>query len=436
MRYSEALQWIHSIKRFGSKPGLSRISALLERLGNPHHRLRFIHIGGTNGKGSTAAFAASILEACGYRVGLYTSPYLEQFTNRIAVNGSDINFWHLVRLVERIKPLVEEIAATDLGQPTEFEVVTALALTYFAEMKPDFVVLEVGLGGRLDATNVVSPLLSVITTISLDHTQVLGDTLAKIAYEKAGIIKQGAPVITAVSSREALAILEQHSRESKVPLYRLSTDFFCSARSSSLKGQLFDYRGLFCSYKELFIPLLGEHQFANAALAVAVSELLREQGFKIPESSLRTGLKNTRWPGRLEIIKESPLVVIDGAHNIEAIKQLEHSVRNLFSYERLHLVLGILGDKAVEEILSIIVPLADRLIVTAPVNPRAAAPEEVKQLSLPFARGAVIVKQEIADACAYALKTACPADMVLVTGSLYTISEARKALLLMGEASQ
>lgn len=438
MHYEEALQWIHSIARFGSNLGLSRIRALLKSLGDPHAGLRFVHIGGTNGKGSTAAFTASILQEAGYRVGLYTSPYLKSFANRISVNGSDISRDHLTYFVELIRPLVDEIAADPaLGQPTEFEVVTALAMAYFAEVKPDIIVLEVGLGGRLDATNVVTPLVTLITTVSLDHMDVLGNSVEEIAFEKAGIIKGQAPVITGVTTEEALTVLSQRSEECGAPLYRFGADFcYAGRRSCSLKGQYFNYKSLSCCYENLFISLLGEHQLLNAAMAVAASEVLNRQGFVIPETSVRGGLEKTLWPGRLEILNYAPLVVIDGAHNIEAIRALVHSVRNLFAYHRLVIVLGILKDKEVEEMLEAIVPLADELIITTPPSPRASDPREIRKLSLPLARGPVTVKQSVSDAVSTALKRAGSSDMVLVAGSLYTISRARELLIDILDARQ
>ncbi|MEW5920647.1 MAG: folylpolyglutamate synthase/dihydrofolate synthase family protein [Bacillota bacterium] len=426
MHYEEALAWIHSIARFGMNQGLERIEALLDLLGNPHRACKYLHIGGTNGKGSTAAFAASMLEEAGYRVGLYTSPYLEQFTNRMAVNGQDISRRHLVELVQQVKPLVEKIAADPaLGQPTEFEVVTALAFCYFAREAPDIVVLEVGLGGRLDATNVVQPLVSAITTISLEHTQVLGDTVEAIAREKAGIIKEGAPVVTQAGGA-AVPVFEAVCREKGVPLYQLGKHFHALSESENDTGQVFHYRGLFQNFSDLHISLLGAYQVNNAALALAAGELLCRSGFLLPEAALRAGLKKTRWPGRLEVLRRSPFVVIDGAHNLEAFQGLCSAVRRTFKYRCLVLVLGILSDKAAGHILAEILPLADSIILTKPNSPRAADPHALQKIvesitpALPCE-----IALEIPAAVDLALEKAAEEDLVLIAGSLYLVSDAR-----------
>jgi len=426
LRYEEALAWIHSIARFGMNQGLERIEALLDLLGNPHRSCKYLHIGGTNGKGSTAAFAASMLEQAGYRVGLYTSPYLMQFTNRMAVNGEDISRGQLVELVGEIKPLAEKIAADpSLGQPTEFEVVTALAFCYFAREAPDIVVLEVGLGGRLDATNVVRPMVSVITTISLEHTQVLGNTVEAIAREKAGIIKQGAPVVTQARGA-AIPVFESACREKGVSLYQLDRHFSASILSQSDTEQHFHYRGLFKDFSDLQIPLLGDYQINNAALALAAGELLCRSGFSLPEKAMRAGLEKTRWPGRLEVLHRLPLVVIDGAHNLEAFRGLCRAVRQAFQYRRLILVLGILADKAVEDILAEILPLTDCLILTEPNSPRAADPLALRKIVTAMsAELPCHIAREIPAAVDLALGIAAAEDLVLIAGSLYLISDAR-----------
>ncbi len=435
MHYEEALAWIHGIARFGMNQGLERIEALLDLLGNPHRACKYLHIGGTNGKGSTAAFAAAMLEAAGYRVGLYTSPYLVQFTNRMSVNGQDIPRDFLVELVQKIKPLVEEIAADPLlGQPTEFEVVTALAFCYFAREAPDIVVLEVGLGGRLDATNVVQPLVSAITTISLEHTQVLGNTVEAIAREKAGIIKEGAPVVTQATG-EAIPVFEAVCREKGVPLYQLGKDFDAVSESESEHGHIFHYRGLYQNYRDLHISLLGQYQVKNAALALAALELLGQRGFSLPEAAVRAGLSKASWPGRLEVLRRSPYVVIDGAHNLEAFQQLRVAVRRLFAYRRLIMVLGILSDKAVGHILAEILPLADEIILTAPNSPRAADPRALQELVAELAPALpCMISREIPAAVDLALSRAGAEDLVLIAGSLYLVSDARHYLLQKNNA--
>lgn len=425
MNYQEALAWIHSIGRFGMNQGLQRIEKLLGYLGDPHKKLKFLHIGGTNGKGSTAAFAAAVLEAAGYRVGLYTSPYLEKFTNRMAINGQDIDAERLVELVRKVKPYVAEIAADPLcGHPTEFEVVTALALTYFAQELPDLVILEVGLGGRLDATNAVCSLVTAISTISLEHTQVLGHTVEAIAREKAGIIKEGGMVVT--QAREvALDVIDDTCRQKNVPLFHLGAEFKAEKVSGNLDGQTFDYYGLQHHFPRLRIRLLGNYQVNNAALALAALELLEKKGYSLPAEAVYHGLLHTRWPGRLEIMQRAPLVVVDGAHNMEAFQNLRAALQHDFSYRRLILVLGLLDDKAREEILAEILPLADVLILTEPDSPRAAKARVLERSARKIMTGPVYVRAKIPEAIQLALSQAGAPDLVLIAGSLYLISDAR-----------
>ncbi len=425
MSYREALAWIHSIERFGMNQGLQRIEALLGYLGDPHKKLKFLHIGGTNGKGSTAVLAASILQSAGYRTGLYTSPYLQDFTDRMSVDGAEIPRDDLAGLVSIVRPLAEKIAGDPrLGQPTQFEVVTAIAFAYFARVKPDIVVLEVGLGGRLDATNVVLPLVTIITTVSLEHTRVLGKTVEAIAAEKAGIVKEKTEVVTQAQGA-ALGVIEGICRRRGAPLYRLGKEFRAEFLSGDLHRQTFDYQGLAQNLKGLGIPLLGEHQIANASVALAALELLGKRGFVLTEEALRSGLSQTRWPGRLEILRRDPLVVIDGAHNLEAFQGLRRALPKIFSYRKMILVLGILQDKAVEGILAEIVPLAYKLILTRPNSPRAADPRRVERIAAKLFQGQILVEEEIVSALQRAFALASPEDLILIAGSLYLISEIR-----------
>ena len=438
-RYEEALKWIHGLGRFGIKPGLERMKAMLEKLGNPHQAIPYVHIGGTNGKGSTAAMLASILRTAGYRVGLFTSPYLLSFTNRMAIDGSDIEHDDLAGLVDEVRVLVDLIVEDPaLGQPTEFEVVTVLALTYFARQNVDLVVLEVGLGGRLDATNVVDPLLSIITNISLEHTDVLGDTIEKIAAEKAGIIKQGRPLLTAAEDPLALAVFEARCNELDAPFYRLQSSEPLHAADEykrphalagkiTAAGQYFSYQGFKITYRDLFIPLRGKYQLDNAATALGALELLEAHGFYCNEEAVRSGLAATVWPGRLEVMQSEPLLVMDGAHNPAAMARLAEAFPLYFNYKRLILVFGIMADKDMSPMLNSILPLADVVIFTRPLIERAADPRVVAA----FAReklGYEIEHQIIEDhgeALDRALGLADLDDAVLVTGSLYTVSDVR-----------
>ena len=436
MNYSETLQWIHSTGRFGIKPGLKRMSKMMELLGDPHKRIKVIHIAGTNGKGSTAAFLSKILEKSGYRVGMYTSPYLEAFTNRMAINGEDIPEDTLVEIVKKMKPLVKEISADpELGQMTEFEVVTSIAFYYFASQAPDFVVLEVGLGGRLDATNIIeNPLVAVVTNIGLEHTEILGDTIEKIAWEKAGIIKDSVSVVTAVPRPEALRVIQEKCQEKHAPLFNLREKVSIEKKSSSLEGQAFDYvnpQGLIL--KDLCIRLLGEHQIINASTAVAVTEVLREKGFTISENSIGEGLKAARWAGRLEVMGKNPLLILDAAHNTDGVKSLQKALQEQVEYAKLVLVIGILGDKALDDMLKEIIPMADKIVITKPDSPRAAEPETVAETAEKYTRLPIILEDSIPRAINIALSLAEPEDLLLISGSLYTISEARKAVMQMGD---
>ena len=433
--YRRTLEWIHSVGRFGMKQGLERMEALLSLLGNPHRELRYVHIGGTNGKGSVAAMLAAVLQESGYRTALYTSPYIFAFNNRMSIDGRDIDNDRLVELVRRVRPLVEQVGADDrLGPMTEFEVVTALALTYFAAEKPDLVVLEVGLGGRFDATNVIRPLLTVITNINLDHTGVLGETIGAVAGEKAGIIKTGVPVLTGASNQEAGAIITQACRKHRAPLfYALASGesapegvkgAYGSRKEITAEGQLIDYRGFVRSYSDLFIPLRGLHQVANAALALASMEMLGEYGFNFPEKDLRRGLAKTTWPARLELIGQNPLLILDGAHNPAAMQALAAALPEHFSYRRLILVLGVMEDKD-PSMLDHILPLADTVVLTRPDLPRSAAPAQIAAALKNRFQGQVITEERVKCAVDKALSLAGPDDAVLVTGSFYTVSEAQ-----------
>lgn len=437
-RYEEALDWIHGLGRFGIKPGLTRMVAMLEQLGNPQEQINFVHIAGTNGKGSTAAMLASMMRAAGYRTGLFTSPYLLSFTNRMAVDGSDIEQDRLIELVDLVKPVVEQaVNDPDLGQPTEFEVVTVLAMLHFARAEVDLVILEAGLGGRLDATNVVTPLLSIITNISLEHTVVLGDTIEKIAFEKAGIIKKGRPLLTAAADQRALQVFEKRCRELESSCYRVFQPVkqgektpgrpYAELDQITEDGQFFSYKGFQKEYDRLHIPLRGSYQLENAAVALAAVELLSNYNFLVSEEAVRQGISATTWPGRLEVLKKDPLLIMDGAHNPAAIEKLAQAIPEYFKFDRLIMVFGMLADKDMSAMLKTILPLADEVFFTRPSLPRAAEPEDVAAFAV-NELGFKLKYRVIAyygEALDLALQAANPSDAVLVTGSLYTVSDIR-----------
>lgn len=427
MDYQAALEYISSFGRFGSRPGLERMRWLLERLDHPEKSMGFIHVAGTNGKGSTTAFVHSILQAAGKRVGMFTSPYLEAFTNRIGVNGQDIDEGKLAELVARMQPFLEEVNASELGPITQFEVTTVLALLYYRETEVELVAWETGLGGRLDATNVVTPLVSVITNIGLEHTEVLGNSLAEIAGEKAGIIKQGVPLVTAVEDEEAWRVIAEQATDLDAPLWRLGRDFHCQRGAFSLAGQSLSYRDQLGLTMQLDISLLGEHQCRNATLAVAAVRQLEQQGIDIPHLAYEQGLSRTCWPGRLEIMSQAPLILVDGAHNPHGTGVLRQALLDYFPGRKIVMVLGILKDKERQEMFGHLLPLASRVFFTAPQYGRATDPEILLRDAASFDVMATTTTS-VPEAIDRAMATLGEGEMLLIAGSLYTVAEARDHL--------
>ncbi len=437
-RAAQALEYIHSLHRFGSRLGLSRPRRLLAALGDPHLGLQAIHVAGTNGKGSVAAMLASALTAAGYRTGLYISPYVTEFGERIQVDGRPITPDEVAKLVADVRPAAERLAAS--GDPedqvTEFEFVTALGFLHFARSRVDFLVCEVGLGGRFDATNVIDrPLAAVITSVGLDHTDRLGPTLAAIAAEKAGIIKRAAPVVSAPQGPEVLAVLEATAARRGCPLYLAGRDGRVSLEAVSLSGQVVTFRGPgFPLVESLSLPLLGPHQLVNAATALTTLGALKERGRlgALDSRVLREGLARTVWPGRFEVFGDRPPIIIDGAHNPPGAEVLAASLRQLFPGRRLHLVLGLLGDKDVDAYLSLVLPPSlpgvVRLVACQPPNPRAlGASNLAARLAARCPGLPVQAVPAVGDAVRLAFRDAGPADAVVVAGSLYQVGEARAA---------
>lgn len=439
--YDEALAWIHSTMRFGSKPGLHRIARLLNLLGNPEKEPEYIHVAGTNGKGSVTAMAASILRAAGYRTGMYISPYLEDFRERMTINGKRIPEKNLMDLANQVRPGVEQMVEKGEEHPTEFEIITAMAFLYFAMENCDFVSLEVGLGGRFDATNVVEPAVSIITTISFDHTDRLGNTLAEIAFEKAGTIKQGVPVVTGVVEDESFGVISSVAGKLKAPLYqvkqglnqtpdRASQTVTCvswSQVSSSLCGQAIDVTGPGFHHSNLRVPLLGEYQQQNAAVAVAAVEAARKRTSRKPvhtgPEAIRAGLAATRWPGRFEILSRNPAIILDVAHNPEGIRALSQAVRNV-PRDKLICIYGILADKPYRESTAFIAPLCDEVILTKPDSPRSLEPAVLAEEARKHTQK-ITVEPDLRRAFDLALEKAEPDDAILSCGSLYLIGPLR-----------
>ncbi|MFS0727356.1 bifunctional folylpolyglutamate synthase/dihydrofolate synthase [Paenibacillus sp. 1P07SE] len=437
--YEEARAWIESLVPFGIRPGLERIKLLLERFGHPERRLKFVHVAGTNGKGSVCAYLTRVLVKAGYDVGTYTSPYITSFTNRIQYNGEDMDEAVLVELVNEIKPEVEAVAASELGSPTMFEVSTLLAILYYAKRcYPDFVVWETGLGGRLDVTNVVTPLVSVITNVGHDHMDILGDSLEAIAREKAGIIKPGVPVVASVSQPEAVAVVRDTAKASKSTLYLLGEQFREHLLSGREDEQVFGFDGLLRSIEPLTITLNGRHQVTNAAVAVMTLEVLRQYyAVIIDDEDLQAGLRETTWAGRLEMVSKTPRILLDGAHNPEGAAALAAALKDTYSYRKLHLMIGMLANKNHRETLRHILPLVDSLIVTEPGFRKKMTAEALTELIAEEGFDCEVTTQPDWRQGLDQLQARTGSeDLAVVTGTLYLIADVRSRLLYHSDSEK
>lgn len=429
----EAIAWIVGrMEKLGIKPGLQRMELLMEKLGHPERRLKFIHVAGTNGKGSTCAYLTSVLRACGYDVGTFTSPYLEKYTNRIQVNGEDIPDDVLLRLVNGMKPVIDEIAETELGAPSMFEISTALAILYFGKVAyPDYVVWETGLGGRLDSTNIVNPVVTIITNVGHDHMDILGDTIEKVAAEKAGIIKAGVPIITAAQPHEGWSVIEQKAKEKKATLYTLGDQFDYANATSELDLQTFDFRGPFRPIPGVPISLNGEHQLKNAAVAVMTLEVLRQYyALIVDDEDLYKGLKETRWPGRLEMISNEPRILLDGAHNPEGAATLAAALQTVYRYRKLNLMMGMLSTKNHTGYLRHILPLVDTLIITEPDFHKKGDASMLADLARELLHEMnrqvdIVVERDWKQALEILTSRTEQDDLAVVSGTLYLISDVR-----------
>ena len=372
MNYTEALEYIHSVNWTFCKPGLERITALCEALGDPQKDLKFIHVAGTNGKGSFCSMIESVLRAAGYKTGLYTSPYIKVFNERMQVCGEMISNEELASLTEYVKPIAD--AMTD--KPTEFELITAIAFEYFKRHKCDVVVLEAGMGGRLDSTNIIrEPLLSVITGIALDHTAFLGDTVEKIAAEKAGIIKDKSPILWGGDDMSARAVIENTAREKGSEFFFVDYEKLQNI-NATLDGTTLD----FCEHKDIKIALLGLYQPKNTAVVLSAVDILRKEGMDIPESAVKKGLLAARWQARFEILSREPLVIFDGAHNPQGIDSAVMSIKHYFKDKKVYVMTGVLKDKDYDVISTRLSEIASRAFVMTPENPRALDGEEYAKI--------------------------------------------------------
>ena len=425
MSENETLAYIESEKWTWHKPGLSRTRELLKALGNPEKKLKFAHIAGTNGKGSTAASMASVLRKAGYRTGLYTSPYIISFNERMQVDGEMITDEELAAIVEKIRPFADAMEDT----PTEFELITAIAMQYFLDKKCDIVVLEVGLGGELDSTNVIDvPEVAVITAIGLDHVEYLGHTLPEIASAKAGIIK-GGPVAFYGGEPEVEEVFIKKCRETNSPLQIVDRSRL-HVHSIDLDACVFDFE----PYHNIRLPLVGTYQPYNAALAITALELMREKGWKISDKNIIDGLNDVYWPGRFEVIDRSPVFVLDGAHNSHGIRATAASLTQHFKDQKLVFLLGVMADKDVDVMMDCIAPLAKSFVTVRPDNDRAmAAADLAKFLNDRYGKPAT-PRDTIDDGVALAREMAGPDGVVVALGSLYFSGDIRKAVEKIKEA--
>ena len=409
---------MYRLRRFGIKLELHTIRTILDGLGNPQEQFLCIHVAGTNGKGSIASTLASILHACGYHTGLYTSPHLVKFNERICINGVPIPD-------ERVVTAYEAVKKVNYGkrEPTFFEYSTAMALYEFGRRNVDWAVIETGMGGRLDATNVLQPQVSIISNLSLEHRMYLGNTIAQIAFEKGGIIKPRTPVVTGAKQKQALAVLHDLARKKTAPLYRYGEAF----RTRRNPGGTFTYYGLNHTWSSMQTPLRGDHQIDNTAIALAACELLMQKGVPLSMACIQKGIAQTHWPGRLEIVSSAPLVLLDGAHNLIAARNLARYLAREIKNRKILMVIGILDDKPHAAMLRSLLPLCDRVILTRARIDRALDPQILFPVAQQLVNDTLIIP-DVSEAVQYALRSASAEDAVCVAGSLYVVGEAKEAL--------
>ncbi|AMR04607.1 MULTISPECIES: bifunctional folylpolyglutamate synthase/dihydrofolate synthase [Bacillus] len=423
--YKEAIGWIHSRLKFGMKPGLERMRWMLEELGNPERHIKCVHLAGTNGKGSTLTYMRYMLEGAKYKVGTFTSPYIESFNERISVNGTPIADEEITELVKLVKPVVEKLDETDLGEATEFEIITVMAICYFGKFNfCDVVLFETGLGGRFDSTNVIHPVLTIITNIGHDHMHILGNTLGEIAYEKAGIIKSGVPVITGVQDEEALQVIQNVAKENHANLYEMGNHFTALHKQSSEDGEQFDFTCPFASFEDVRITMKGSHQVGNAALALmAVMYVKTYVSFLIEEEEIRTGLQEAYWVGRFEKLQSNPDIIIDGAHNPEGIESLVKTVEAHYKDKNVIVLFTALGDKQLHNMVGQLETIADEIIFTTFAFDRAISADKLASYSQKESK---LVFENWKEAIDTKVEMIAENDVFIITGSLYFISEVRK----------
>lgn len=425
--YEEAINWIHSRLKFGVKPGLKRMEWLLERLNHPERKVKAIHVAGTNGKGSTISYMLHMLLEAGYKVGSFTSPYIETFNERISLNGKPITDQEMLELVNEIRPLVEEIEKTELGGPTEFEIITTMMFLYFGKKnQPDLLLLETGLGGRLDSTNIIEPILTIITNVGFDHMNILGSSISEIASEKAGIIKHGIPIITAAENSQAIKVINDTAKLNSSEVFRLNKEICILDKCIDEQGEVFSIDTSFHTYKDLKISMKGSHQIKNAALAItAINYLQTSQMITMNEQQIRLGLQKTKWKGRFEFIHNNPLVVLDGAHNKEGIESLLETVKRHYTDKHIHIVFSALKDKEYDEMIERLSNIATTMHFTTFDFPRAEAAYELYSVCAMTEKSYNDSWETLVENLLVTYKDSSE-DLIVITGSLYFISEIRQ----------
>jgi dihydrofolate synthase/folylpolyglutamate synthase len=416
--YKESISLLYSLQKYGIKFGLSTTSNILKAFGNPHHNQRYIHIAGTNGKGSVGAMLESILMRSGFKVGFYTSPHLVRFTERFRINRELMKEKQAASLIGTIWEVTNK-----KSPPTFFELTTAMALIYFSRNNVDIGIIEVGMGGRLDATNVITPMVSVITNIGLEHQQFLGKTIIEIAKEKGGVIKKKVDLVTGVNQLPVVKLFESLCKKKDAPFWKVGRDVHYRRLPSGLLG----YYGLRDRYKNLTLGLKGRFQHRNAALCLLALEILQGKGICVSEEAIRSGLADPLWPGRLEIVSLNPMIILDGAHNRSAMRSLSDSIKKDFDFKQLIVVVGIMADKEIPQILKEILPLASKIICTRPVYYRAADPNYLLEVARKLGKTSE-VNFSLPAAIERARDIADERDLILITGSLFTVGEAKSYL--------
>lgn len=419
MNYEEALAYIHNVAWFGKKPGLHRMIQLLEKMGNPHKKLKFVHVAGTNGKGSTCSMIASVLKEAGYKTGMFTSPYIHVFNERIQVNGQLISNEDLITIVEFVKGFIEELEEN----PTVFEVITLIGMEYFRRQNCDIVVLEVGIGGLLDSTNVIDTKeVAVITSIGFDHTAMLGNTMEEIAEQKAGIIKENTDVVFWAKNTKCLEVIKNTCKKTHSKLYCPEYDKLIS-KEFNLFGQSFDYK----EYSNVKIPLSGLYQLENAAIAITTLEVLVKKGYQITKEHILTGLSKAVWIGRFQVIHTEPVLIVDGSHNPPGMKATVESLKKHFPKQKITFIIGVMADKELDTMIQYILPLAKEFITVTPDNKRAMKAEELAlYLQKKGAKAQAFTYVE--DACREAMFQAKKDGVICALGSLYLVDAIQKSL--------